>query len=133
MCRPNSVTTPNVSYLPSVSPPLSLSSSISKSCRVWLISWPSAWQASNRRLRSPVGTPRPDRRGGSLEERVEQRLGLLQVRSLKALGEPAVDRCQQLASRHEPALLLPQASEAHGGPQFQRFGLLAAGDVEGPL
>src|SRR5215813_2566333 len=29
------------------------------------------------------------------------------------------------------ALLLPEATEAHGGPQLQRFRLLAAGDVEG--
>ena len=31
------------------------------------------------------------------------------------------------------ALLLPQASQAHGGAQFQRLRLLAAGDVQGPL
>ena len=31
------------------------------------------------------------------------------------------------------ALLLPQAREAHGSAQLQRFRLLAAGDVQGPL
>ena len=31
------------------------------------------------------------------------------------------------------ALLLPQACQAHGRPQFQRFRLLAAGDVQRPL
>ena len=29
------------------------------------------------------------------------------------------------------ALLLPQAAQAHGGPQIQRSGLLAAGHVQG--
>jgi hypothetical protein len=31
------------------------------------------------------------------------------------------------------ALLLPQACEAHSSPQFQRFGLLVAGDIQGSL
>ena len=31
------------------------------------------------------------------------------------------------------ALLLPQATEAHGGPQLQRFRLLTAGNVQGSL
>src|SRR5262249_20130579 len=44
-----------------------------------------------------------------------------------------VDRGQQLAGRGALALLLPQAAEAHGGPQLQRFRLLAAGHGEGLL
>jgi hypothetical protein len=32
-----------------------------------------------------------------------------------------------------PALLLPQAREAHGGTQLQGFRLLAASDVQGAL
>ena len=46
-------------------------------------------------------------------------------------GEPAVDRRQQLAGFGALTLALPQAAEAHRGPQLQRFRLLAAGDVQG--
>ena len=63
----------------------------------------------------------------------QQSFGLLQVGGVKALGEPAVDRRQQRARFVPLALLLPQATEAHGGAQLQRFGLLAVGDVQGPL
>ena len=41
---------------------------------------------------------------------LQQRLGLLEVGGVKALGEPAVDRCQQLAGLGALALLLPQAA-----------------------
>ena len=63
----------------------------------------------------------------------QQRLRLLQVSGVKALGEPAVDRCQQRTGFGALALLLPQPAQAHGGPQLQRFGLLAAGHGEGLL
>jgi hypothetical protein len=56
----------------------------------------------------------------------QQRLGLLQVGGVKALGEPAVDRRQQLARFGALALLLPQAAQADGGPQLQRLGLPVA-------
>src|SRR5262245_27421299 len=69
--------------------------------------------------------------GVALRQRVQQRLGLLEVDSVKALGEPAIDRRQQLISCRTLALLLPQAGEAHGGAQLIRLGLLAVGDVEG--
>jgi hypothetical protein len=49
-------------------------------------------------------------------ERLQQRLGLLQVGRVKAFGEPAVDRRQQRMGFALLTLLLPQASEAHGGP-----------------
>src|SRR5688572_14778393 len=45
---------------------------------------------------------------------LQQRLGVLQVGGIKALGEPAVDRCKQLPSLGLLALLLPQATQAHG-------------------
>src|SRR5262249_9730366 len=51
---------------------------------------------------------------------------------VKALGEPAIDWCQQLAGLDVLALLLPQARQAHGGAQFQRCRLLTAGHLEGP-
>jgi hypothetical protein len=40
-------------------------------------------------------------------QRLEQRLGLLQVSGVKALGEPAVDRCEQVIGLLAFALLLP--------------------------
>ena len=46
---------------------------------------------------------------------LQQRLGLLEVGGVKALGEPAVDWGQQLASLRALALLLPQAAQTHGG------------------
>ena len=64
---------------------------------------------------------------------LQQRLCLLQIGSIKPFGEPAIDRGKQLAGLGAFALLLPQATEAHSGPQLQRFRLLAAGDVQGAL
>ena len=49
-------------------------------------------------------------------ECIEQCPGLLQIRRVKALGEPAVDRRQQRPRFGLLALLLPEATEAHGGP-----------------
>ena len=43
----------------------------------------------------------------------QQCLGLLEVSCIKALGEPAIDRCQQRAGCGVLALLLPQARQAH--------------------
>src|SRR5215813_8793876 len=60
----------------------------------------------------------------------QQRPGFLEVRGVKALGEPAVDRRQQLVGFRTLVLLLPQARQAHGGAQFQGLGLLAAGDLQ---
>ena len=60
-------------------------------------------------------------------ELLQQCLGLLQVGRVKALGEPAIDRCQEFMGFRALALLLPQAAQTHGGAQLQRFGLLAIG------
>src|SRR5262245_34825444 len=49
-------------------------------------------------------------RGGEV---LKYRLGLLQVGRVKALGEPAVDRGEQLTGLGALALLLPQARQAH--------------------
>jgi hypothetical protein len=49
---------------------------------------------------------------------LQERLGCLQVGGVKALGKSVVDLCQQLASFGALALLLPEPSEAHRGPQL---------------
>src|SRR5262245_58301123 len=59
---------------------------------------------------------------------LQERLRLLQVSSIKALREPAIDRCQEVSGLGALALLLPQACKAHGGPQLPGFGLLLAGN-----
>src|SRR5262245_34246148 len=62
---------------------------------------------------------------------IEQRLSVLQVGGVEALGEPAEDRGQQLVCVGAPTLLLPQPAQAYCRPQLERFGLLPASDVEG--
>jgi hypothetical protein len=59
---------------------------------------------------------------------LEQCLGLLQGGGVKALGEPGVDRRQQVMRFAPLALLLPQPTQAHGGAQLQRLRLLAASE-----
>ena len=71
--------------------------------------------------------------GVALCQRLQQYLGLLKVGGVKALSEPAVDRCQQRAGFGVLALALPQPAQAHGRPQLERFRLLVAGDVQGVL
>src|SRR5262245_31414454 len=66
-------------------------------------------------------------------ERVEECLSLLQVGGVKALREPAVDFCQQLACVVTLALLLPQPRQTRGSPQFQGLGVLVLGNVEASL
>src|SRR5215468_8248949 len=50
---------------------------------------------------------------------VEQRFGLLEVGCIKPLGEPVVHLRQQRAGFGVLALALPQATQAHGGAQFE--------------
>ncbi len=57
----------------------------------------------------------------------------MQVRRVKALGEPAIHRGQQIVGVLAPALDLPQASQAGGSAEFPGFGVLVAGDSEGPV
>src|SRR5215831_9078539 len=71
--------------------------------------------------------------GVALRQRIQQYLRRLQVSGVKALGEPAVDRCQQFVGFGALALALPQASQAGGGAQLPGFGLLAAGNGESVL
>ena len=56
--------------------------------------------------------------GVALRQHLQQCLGLLQIGGVKALGEPGVDRCQQLTGFDALALLLPQPTQAHGGSQL---------------
>jgi len=53
--------------------------------------------------------------GGALRQCVQQCLRLLQVGGVKALGEPAVDWCQEAMGFLTFALLLPESSQAGGG------------------
>jgi hypothetical protein len=62
---------------------------------------------------------------------IEQRLGLLQIDGVKALGEPAVDLSEQLVGFGTLALLLPQPSQADRRPQLERLRLLTASGAEG--
>ena len=62
---------------------------------------------------------------------LKQGPGVLEVSSVKALGEPAIHRRQESPRLGTLALVLPQAAEAHGGAEFQRFCLLAASEVAG--
>src|SRR5262249_22013569 len=79
---------------------------------------------------APPMCPLPPQRSRQL---IEQRLRLLEVSGIKALCEPAIDRRQQRPRFGLLALLLPEATEAYGGAQFQRLRLLATGDVQSPL
>ena len=55
---------------------------------------------------------------------LEQDLGLLQVERVKAFGEPAIDRGEEIASRITLALIAPQPRHAHRRPQFPGLCLL---------
>jgi hypothetical protein len=52
-------------------------------------------------------------------EFVEQRLGVLQVGRVEALGEPAIDRGEQVVRLGAPSLLGPESGEAGRGAQLQ--------------
>ena len=63
---------------------------------------------------------------------LQQCLGLLQVGGVKALGEPAVDRRQQLAGFGPLALLLPQASSGSWRPAAPATSPAGGGRRRGP-
>src|SRR5262245_11442910 len=69
----------------------------------------------------------------SSEECVEQCPGVLQVSRVKSLGEPVVDRRQQLPRLGPLPLALPQSRQAHSRTQLPRSGLLAASNSQGLL
>ena len=66
-------------------------------------------------------------------EFLQQRFRLLEVRRVKAFGEPAIDRGQQRAGFGPLALLLPEAAQARSGTQLPGLGLLAARNHQGLL
>src|SRR5215510_1583367 len=101
--------------------------------------WASACRGCQHRLIQAVSSWAPRRRrsmampwhcAGLASELLQQRLGFLQVRRIKALREPAVDRREQLVGLKTLALLLPQPAETQGSAQFPGFGLLVAGHRE---
>jgi hypothetical protein len=51
----------------------------------------------------------------SLRELLQQQFGLLEDRRVEALGEPAVNWCEEVAGFGAFALVSPKAREAHGG------------------
>src|SRR6266567_271293 len=71
--------------------------------------------------------------GGALRQRLLQRLGLLEIRRVKPLGEPRVHRRQQVVGLLALPLGLPQAGQAGGGAQLPGAGLLLARDGQGLL
>src|SRR6516165_7211428 len=69
--------------------------------------------------------------GVALRQRVQQRLRLVQVRGVKALGEPMVDWREQVIGFLAFALLLPEARQAGGSTEFPGFRLLILGYTDG--
>ena len=73
-------------------------------------------------MQSPMHTPLT---GCGSCQLFEQGFGFLKISRVKALGEPAIERRQQLIGGGPLTLLLPQPTQTHRGAQFQRFRLLA--------
>src|SRR6516162_3232408 len=67
----------------------------------------------------------------SSQQRVQQRLCLFEIGHVEALGEPAVDRREEVAGFSASALVAAQPGEARGGAQLPEFGLLLPGDAQG--
>src|SRR5438094_862442 len=85
------------------------------------------WSAS-----APGSVPCPARSPGSprsLPELLQQRLRLAQVARVEALGEPAVDRGEQVARLRRAALGPEPAAKARGRAQLERLRPLAPGEV----
>src|SRR5262249_53877457 len=61
---------------------------------------------------------------------VEQRLRLHEVARVEALGEPAVNRGEEVACLGALALALPEPREARRGAQLEGLCLLCPRDVE---
>src|SRR6516162_5546903 len=65
---------------------------------------------------------------GGGRQLVEQRLRLLEIRRVETLGEPAIDRSEDVMGFAATALVATQPGEAHGGAQFPKFGFLLPGN-----
>ena len=64
-------------------------------------------------------------------ELLQQRPGFLEVYGVQPLAEPGIDLWQELAGGIALSLLLPEATQAHGGSQFQGLRLLLASSLKG--
>ena len=62
---------------------------------------------------------------------VEQRLRLFQIGGVEALGEPAVDRREEVAGFGVAALVAAEPGEARGGAQFPELCPLLRRDGQG--
>jgi hypothetical protein len=51
---------------------------------------------------------------------IQQHLGLLQVRSVEAFGEPTIDWREQITSFRSLALIAPELGEVYGRTQFEQ-------------
>ena len=60
----------------------------------------------------------------------EEFCGFFQIGGIEALGEPAVDRGEEIAGLSAPALFAPQTGQARRRAQFQRFRLLGLRDAD---
>src|SRR5215831_3135311 len=63
-------------------------------------------------------------------ELLQQRLGFLEVDGIQPLAEPGIHLEQELAGGIGLPLLLPEATQTHGGSQLQGFRLLLARNPE---
>jgi hypothetical protein len=66
----------------------------------------------------------------SSRQLVEQRLRLFQIGGVEALGEPAINGCEQVARFGPPALFAPQPGEARRGAQLIGLCLLPSRDAQ---
>ena len=57
---------------------------------------------------------------------VKQGSGVLEIRRIEPLGEPAIDGRKKVVSINVPSLLTPEPREPHGGAQLERSGALLA-------
>ena len=64
---------------------------------------------------------------------VEQRFSVLEIGGVEALGEPAIDRRDEVARVGSLAPVAPKPSQVKRGFQLERLGALLAGDHQRPL
>src|SRR4029077_1772543 len=76
-------------------------------------------------LRGTITLPAYSTTAG-LPEVVEERLRGPEIGGVEALGEPAIDRCQEVARRPGPTSLVPPSGEAGGAAQLHGQRSLAA-------
>ena len=60
-------------------------------------------------------------------QRHEQALCLFEIRCVKALGKPHIDRREKIAGLAAPALIVPETGKARSSAQFPGFCLVLMG------